>query len=222
MSENMDELEITVPSKPEKVAVTDPLIMSTVGLIGDITEESSSEVIFSLLLLLEKQTNDYLTTVLGMSEDQLRGLSEHELAEMKPNIDFYISTNGGSADEMFGMYDVMRFIKDSGVSTISTCGIGKVMSAGVLLLAAGTKGKRSVGKHCRIMLHSVIGGSTGPMHQLENEFAEVKKIQDTYIKALAEETYMSEKDLRDLLKRKTNVYLSAEEAVELGIADEVF
>ena len=49
------------------------------------------------------------------------------------------------------------------------------MSAGVLLLAAGTKGKRRVGKHCRIMLHSVIGGSTGPMHQLENEFAEVKK-----------------------------------------------
>ena len=60
------------------------------------------------------------------------------------------------------------------------------------------------------------------MHQLENEFAEVKKIQDTYIKALVEETNMSEKYLRRLLKRKTNIYLSAEEAVELGIADEVF
>lgn len=222
MSENMDELETTASDKPEKVVVADPLIMSTVGLVGDITEESSNEVIFSLLLLHEKQTSDYLTAVLGMGEDQLSDLSEQDLAEMKPNIDFYISTNGGSADEMFGMYDVMRYIKDSGISTITTCGIGKVMSAGVLLLAAGTKGKRRVGKHCRIMLHSVIGGSTGPMHQLENEFAEVKKIQDTYIKALVEETNMSEKDLRKLLKRKTNVYLSAEEAVELGIADEVF
>jgi len=222
MSDNMDELENVVSDKVEKAVVADPLIMSTVGLVGDITEESSNEVIFSLLLLHEKQSTDYLTTILSMDKEEVENLSEEELGSIKPNIDFYISTNGGSADEMFGMYDVMRFIKDGGVSSITTCGIGKVMSAGVLLLAAGTKGKRRVGKHCRIMLHSVIGGSTGPMHQLENEFAEVKKIQDTYIKALVEETNMTEKDLRKLLKRKTNVYLSAEEAVELGIADEVF
>ena len=157
-----------------------------------------------------------------MGEEKIKELSDEELEALRPNIDFYISTNGGSADEMFGMYDVMRFIKDEGVSSITTCGIGKVMSAGVLLLAAGTKGKRRVGKHCRIMIHSVIGGSTGPMHQLENEIAEVKKIQDTYIRALAEETNMTEKYLRSLLKRKTNIYLTAEEAVELGIADEVF
>ena len=116
----------------------------------------------------------------------------------------------------------MRKIKDTGVSSISTYGLGKVMSAGVLLLASGTKGKRYVGKHCRIMIHSVIGGSSGPMHQLENEFAEVKKIQDGYIQALVNESSMTEKQLRKLLKRKTNIYLSAEEAVELGIADEVF
>ena len=222
MSENTDELESMDSDKSEQAVIADPLVMSTVGLIGDITEETSNEVTFSLLLLHEKQSTDYLTTILSMDKEEVEKLSEEEISLMKPNIDFYISTNGGSADEMFGMYDVMRFIKDSGTSTITTCGIGKVMSAGVLLLAAGTKGKRRVGKHCRVMLHSVIGGSTGPMHQLENEFAEVKKIQDTYIKALVEETNMTEKELRKLLKRKTNVYLSAEEAVELGIADEVF
>tara|TARA_B100001094_G_scaffold328697_1_gene389687 strand:+ start:467 stop:1135 length:669 start_codon:yes stop_codon:yes gene_type:complete len=222
MSDNMDELESAVPNKPEKAVVVDPLIMSTIGLVGDITEESSNEVIFSLLLLHEKQSSDYLKTIFSLEKEELDNLTDEDLADMKPNIDFYISTNGGSADEMFGIYDVMRFIKDGGVSNITTCGIGKVMSAGVLLLAAGTKGKRRVGKHCRIMLHSVIGGSTGPMHQLENEFAEVKKIQDAYIKTLVEETNMTEKELRKLLKRKTNVYLSAEEAVKMGIADEVF
>ena len=105
---------------------------------------------------------------------------------------------------------------------VETIGMGKVMSAGTLLLAAGTRGERRVGKNCRIMLHSVIGGHTGPMHQLENEFAEVKKIQDSYIRVLSEESDMTEKHLRNLLKKKTNVYLTAEEAVELGIADEVF
>ena len=222
MSDDLDVVESAPAEKSGKSVMADPMIMSTVGLIGDINEDTSNEVTFSLLMLHEKKTTDYLSMILGMDKEALDELSEEDIESLKPNIDFYISTNGGSADEMFGMYDVMRFIKNDGVSSITTCGIGKVMSAGVLLLAAGTKGKRRVGKHCRIMIHSVIGGSTGPMHQLENEFAEVKKIQDTYIKALVEETNMSEKYLRRLLKRKTNIYLSAEEAVELGIADEVF
>ena len=206
----------------EKVAKTslplDPTNFSTIALIGDINEDTSNEVIFSLLLLKQKNTEEYLTTVLSMDKEQL---SETDLEEIKPNIDFYVSTNGGSADEMFAMYDVMRMIKDEGISSISTYGIGKVMSVGVLLLASGTKGKRYVGKHCRVMIHSVIGGHVGPMHQLESEFEEVKKIQDTYIRSLAEETEMTEKYLRNLLKKKTNVYLTAQEAVDLGIADEI-
>ena len=222
MSDDLDVVESAPAEKTGKPVIADPMLMSTIGLIGDITEDTSNEVTFSLLMLHEKKTTDYIGTVLEMGEEKINELTDEEFDMLKPNIDFYISTNGGSADEMFGMYDVMRFIKNDGITSITTCGIGKVMSAGVLLLAAGTKGKRRVGKHCRIMIHSVIGGSTGPMHQLENEFAEVKKIQDTYIKALVEETNMSEKYLRRLLKRKTNIYLSAEEAVELGIADEVF
>lgn len=192
---------------------------SSLALIGDITEVTSNEIIYSLLMLSEKQTNDYLSIILNSSHEELE---QKDLQELKPSINFYISTNGGSADEMFGIYDVIRMIKDTGVSSVSTIGVGKVMSAGVLLLASGTRGERRVGRNCRIMLHSVIGGSTGPMYQLENEFAEVKKIQDTYIKALCEETAMTEKYLRNLLKKKTNIYLTAEEAVELGIADEVF
>ena len=223
MSDETEELETKAEKVPASNAgPSDPLLLSAVGLVGDITEETANDVMFSLLMLHEKQTSDYLSMVLEMNADDLNNLSEKELQDLKPNIDFYISTNGGNADEMFGIYDMMRKIKDTGVASVSAYGLGKVMSAGVLLLASGTKGKRYVGKHCRIMIHSVIGGSSGPMHQLENEFAEVKKIQDGYIQALVNESSMTEKQLRKLLKRKTNIYLSAEEAVELGIADEVF
>jgi ATP-dependent Clp protease protease subunit len=213
-----DDKELDSGKRPVVSMPMDPANLSTIAMIGDISEETSNEVIFSLLLLKQKNTDEYLTTVLSMSPEQLE---ETDLEKIKPNIDFYISTNGGSADEMFGMYDVMRMTKDEGVNSISTYGVGKVMSAGVLLLASGTKGKRYVGKHCRVMIHSVIGGHVGPMHQLENEFEEVKKIQDMYIRSLAEETDMTEKYLRSLLKKKTNVYLTAEEAVDLGIADEI-
>ena len=93
------------------------------------------------------------------------------------------------------------------------------MSAGVLLLAAGTKGQRKIGKNCRVMIHSVIGGTSGSFHNLENEMEEMRYMQEAYLKALSEESNMSLSQLKKLLNRKVNVYLSAEEAVKLGIAD---
>ena len=93
------------------------------------------------------------------------------------------------------------------------------MSAGVLLLAAGTKGKRKIGKYCRVMIHSVIGGSHGSLPNLANEMEAIQQIQKDYIDALVSETTMTSEKMKDLLERKVNVYLSAEEAVELGIAD---
>lgn len=221
MSEELEQADL-VKSENKKVVTVDPLTFNTIGLMGDVTEENANELVFSLLLLDEKLTSEYIASILSMPEKELESLTEEQLAELKPNIDLYISTNGGSADDMFAIYDIMRKIKNDKVTSITTYGLGKVMSAGVLLLAAGTKGKRMIGRNCRVMVHSVIGGTAGPMHQLENEFAEVKKIQDNYIQALVAETNMTEKGFRKLLKRKTNIYLSAEEAIELGIADEIF
>jgi ATP-dependent Clp protease protease subunit len=93
------------------------------------------------------------------------------------------------------------------------------MSAGVLLLAAGTKGKRRIGQNCRVMIHSVIAGSHGSLHNLLNEMEAVEQLQQMYIDSLVAETKMTKKQLKKMLERKVNVYLSAEEAVELGIAD---
>ena len=169
--------------------------LRTIGLFSDVTDEKIAELIHALIYL-----------------DEINRLTEEE----RP-VEFYISTYGGSADDMFGMYDIMRVIRER--TPIQTIGIGKVMSAGVLLLASGTKGKRCIGKNCRVMVHSVIGGSHGPLHNLMNEMEAIEQIQKMYSDALIEETNMTKKDLNNLLERKVNVYLSAEEAVELGIAD---
>ena len=183
-------------------------MVRTLGLIGDVDEETSKAVISSLWLLKDSGGKEV------WEDDQN---PESEILVVFEPIEMLISTNGGNADDMFAIYDVMRMTRE--FSAIHTIGIGKVMSAGTLLLAAGTKGKRRVGKHCRIMIHSVIAGTHGPMHQLDNEMKEFKYIQDMYIKALVEETNLTEKQLKSLLKRKTNVYLTAEEAVEWGFAD---
>ena len=122
---------------------------------------------------------------------------------------------------MFAVYDTMRMVRDDSCDVITT-GIGKVMSAGVLLLATGTKGKRRIGANCRIMLHGVASGHVGQIYSLENELEEVRWTQDQYIKALAQETDMTQKYIKKLIERRVNVYLTAKEAVELGIADEIF
>ena len=57
------------------------------------------------------------------------------------------------------------------------------------------------------------------MHQLDNEMKEVKSIQESYIKAICQETKLTERKLRALLKKKINIYLTAEEAIEHGFAD---
>jgi len=185
--------------------------LRTVGIMGEINEEGGAEIVFGLLSLQNSAVHFEPVDV----EDE-----DSEVKEVIMPIDMVISTPGGNADDMFAIYDTMRMIREE--IPIRTRGIGKVMSAGVVLLAAGTKGERSIGKNCRIMLHSVIGGHIGPMHQLDNEMEEIRNIQDQYISVLAEETKMTKRYLRNLMKKKVNVYLSATEAVELGIVDKIF
>jgi len=185
--------------------------LRTVGIMGEINDETGAEVVFGLLSLQNSAVH---------YEPEDASDDESELKEVIMPIDMVISTPGGNADDMFAIYDTMRMIREE--VPIKTRGIGKVMSAGVVLLAAGTKGERSIGKNCRIMVHSVIGGHVGPMHQLDNEMEEIRNIQDQYIAVLSEETKMTKRYLRNLMKKKVNVYLSATEAVELGIADKIF
>lgn len=169
--------------------------MRTMMLYGDVNEEKAGDMVAGLLMLHAATKED--------SED----------------IKFYISTYGGSADDMFSVYDIMNMVKQD--CDIETIGMGKVMSAGTLLLASGTKGKRKIFKNCRVMIHSVSAGNVGTLHNLEVELEEIQNLQDMYISAMVQCTDLTKRQLRKMLDQKVNVYLTAEEAVEYGLADEV-
>ena len=183
----------------------------TIGLIGDVTEEKASDVIYGLLALRESGVRQELKDPLDPNSEIITTCEPMEMI---------VSTYGGSAMDMFGIHDMMRTVRED--CEIHTVGVGKVMSAGVLILASGTKGKRRIGKNCRVMIHSVIGGTHGPMHNLENEMDEIRWIQEKYIETLVAESDMTKRMVKKMLDRKVNIYLTAEQAVEYGIADEVF
>ena len=180
------------------------------GIYGDVNEERCSEAVYGLHALKLTGKKERVIT-----DDEVETVEVYN----EP-IEFIISSHGGLAADMFSVYDTIREIKET--TEIHTKGLGKVMSAGVLLLASGTKGKRRIGKYCRVMIHGVMAGQHGYLADVENEFKETKAIQKMYVQALADETNMTEAYVRKLMGKKTNVYLNAEEAVKLGIADIIF
>ena len=184
----------------------------TISLYGEVNEELCRLAILNLYYY--RDTGKYEEEVDTEDED-----AEPETIEVYEPIDLIVSTEGGSVTDMFSVYDCMRDIREK--CEINTFGVGKVMSAGVLLLAGGTRGKRKVGRHCRLMLHAVSGGQFGSLKELEVDIKEVRWYQTQFIKALARETKLSEREIRSIFRKKTDTYFDAEQAVEWGIADEI-
>lgn len=132
-------------------------------------------------------------------------------------IQLIVSTYGGSVDEMFSLYDTLKFLP----CPVNTIGLGKIMSAGVLLLASGTKGKRAIGANARVMIHPVSSGAGGTIFDMINDVAEVKRQQEHMCEKLVAETGMTKDKLESIMRRGHDVYLTPKEAVELGIVDKI-
>lgn len=213
--EKVQASEEEVPPQPIKEVKAVSLEQILGGALGEAAVEPDLRVI-GLYSSVEDEKVAELTQALLYLNEMNRLLPEGK--EKKP-VEFYINTYGGSADDMFALYDVMEAVKEE--TEIHTIGVGKVMSAGTLLLAAGTKGKRKIGKNCRVMIHNVAAGNFGTLPNLANELEAIQRLQEDYITAMVENTKFSRKKLEKLLNEKVNIYLDAEEAVRYGLADEI-
>lgn len=133
----------------------------------------------------------------------------------KKDIQLYINTPGGSVTAGMAIYDTMQYVK----SDISTVCIGMAASMGATLLAAGQKSKRFALPNSQILLHQVAGGVTGEAVEIEITARQIVKIKEKLNSILAKHTGQPlEKIERDTDR---DFYLSAEEAKEYGIIDEV-
>jgi len=131
------------------------------------------------------------------------------------DIQLYINTPGGSVTAGLAIYDTMQYVK----SPISTVCIGLAGSMGATLLAAGAKGKRFALPNAEILLHQVAGGVAGEAVEIEITAKQIIKIKDKLNRILCKHTGQPmEKVERDTDR---DFYLSAEEAKEYGIIDEV-
>ena len=130
-------------------------------------------------------------------------------------ITMHIDSPGGSVKSGLSMVDVMQYIK----SDIITVNTGMAASMGSVLLGAGTKGKRSSLSFSKTMLHQTSGGAGGNIQDARINFVEWEKVNKILFELLGE---FCGKPAEVVEKDSTrDFWLSAEEAVQYGIIDEV-
>ena len=141
------------------------------------------------------------------------------LQSMDPErpISMYINSPGGSFTALTAIYDTMQYIKPD----VSTVCLGQAASAAAVLLAAGAKGKRFALPNSRILIHQpATEGGYGQGSDLEIQAREILRIRSLMEQMLANDTGQSvEQVSRDIERDK---YLTALEAKEYGIVDEIF
>jgi ATP-dependent Clp protease protease subunit len=170
---------------------------------------------------MQQQSTDRVIYLSGeVSEQLISGVISQLMifaSQSDDPISLVLSTYGGSVDEMFSLYDVVSSL----TCPVHTIGLGKIMSAGVLLLAMGKKGKRLIGPSSRVMIHSISSFVYGNIFDVLNTTKEMKRQQKMMFNALLQETKMTKKQLEDIFNSKTDTYLTAQEAIKLGIADKL-
>jgi len=149
----------------------------------------------------------------------IEGIIELNAVSIVQPITLVISTFGGELYDMFALYDAMS----ASVAPIHTVGLGKIMSAGCLLLAAGKKGMRSMGRNARLMYHPAHGGGYGDIFQQQNELTEFKKEQRALDSAVAVECGRTLAEVEALYKthQRMDVYMSSSQALDFGFADQL-
>lgn len=127
----------------------------------------------------------------------------------------YINSPGGSVTAGMAIYDTMQFIQ----APVSTICIGQAASMAAVLLAAGEKGKRRILPNARVMIHQPLGGARGQASDIEITAREILRWKKVLTQTLSNHTGQPFEKVSNDSDR--DYFLSAEEAAEYGLVDEV-
>ena len=168
-----------------------------------------SRLMMDRIIFLGTQIDDYTANVL---QAQLLYLDSVDNGK---DISIYINSPGGSVTAGLGIYDTMQFIS-SKVATICT---GMAASMAAVLLVSGEQGKRSALPHSRVMIHQPLGGVQGQASDIEIEAREILKMKKELYTIISNHAHQSFDKVGNDSDR--NYWMTAEEAKEYGMIDEV-
>ena len=133
-------------------------------------------------------------------------------------LSLYINSTGGDLNEAFGLIDIMRNSK----RVIRTFGIGSVCSAAFLIFASGTKGHRYIATNTSIMCHQYASEMNGKYHDMK-AFVRENELTNTRMQTVLQEcTGLEPRSVKTKLLPPSDVWFTAEDLIELGVADIIF
>lgn len=133
----------------------------------------------------------------------------------KKDIFLYINSPGGSVYDGMAIFDTINHIKND----VATVGMGLQASMGAFLLSSGTKGKRSLLPHAKVMIHQPSAGTRGKVTDMEIDLKENIKVRQLLNEILAKNTGQKVSKIEKDVDR--DYWMTAEEAVKYGLADKV-
>ena len=196
----------------------DPAEVYANALVPMVVEQTArGERAFDIYSRLLKERIIFLT---GPIYDQVASLICAQLLFLESenpskDISFYINSPGGVVTAGLAMYDTMQYIR----SPVSTVCVGMAASAGSLLLTAGAKGKRYALPNSQVMIHQPSGGAQGQATDIEIQAREILKTRARLNLIYVHHTGQTLAEIESKMERDT--YLSATEARDFGLVDEV-
>lgn len=177
---------------------------------GERAYDIYSRLLKDRIIFIGGQIDDYMANLV------IAQLLFLEAEEPEKDIHIYINSPGGVVTAGMAIYDTMQYVRPA----VSTICLGQAASMGALLLAAGTKGKRYALPYARIMIHQIMGGAQGQATDIDIQAKEILRMKDALNGILAKHTDQPlEKVTQDA---ERDFFMSAQQAKEYGIIDEVF
>ena len=190
--------------------------MALIPMVLDSTDKGErSYDIFSRIL------EDRIIFLSGEITDEVANLVVAQLIYLESkdptkDISIYINSPGGSVTAGMAIYDTMNYIR----CDVATICVGMAASMGAFLLSSGTKGKRFALPNAEIMIHQVLGGARGQATDVAIQTQQLLKTKNKLNRILAENTGKDVAIIEHDTERDN--YLTAQEAVEYGLIDQVF
>ncbi|MDU4892644.1 MAG: ATP-dependent Clp endopeptidase proteolytic subunit ClpP [Clostridium sp.] len=185
-----------------------PMVVEQTGK-GERSYDIFSRLLKDRIIMLSDEVNDATASLVVA---QLLFL---EAEDPDKDIYLYINSPGGSITSGMAIYDTMNYIKPE----VSTICIGMAASMGAFLLAAGQKGKRFALPNSEIMIHQPLGGFKGQATDIDIHARRILKTKETLNQILSERTGQPLDKIKFDVER--DYFMSAEEAKEYGLVDEV-
>jgi ATP-dependent Clp protease, protease subunit len=173
----------------------------------DVDEILSKEAIHTLFGAVDEQS----------AEAAIRFILAHNCASKKKFITLIVNSEGGDLNHAFALIDIITHSK----IPVHTLGLGQISSSGLMIFMAGAKGHRTLTANTSIMSHQWSGNFEGKIHELMSAQMDIRLTQQRILAHYERYSTLTVKEIEQHLLPAHDVFLSAEQAVQMGLADRI-